>query len=193
MKALDIIDQIQNNNQDLNDYSTFFKNLDKKSKKEFWVESFSIDNILLKEDLFIGLPEIWMNFDKEDWIDVLKENSPRPVIEKNSDSRIWDINNFKDLIILNKYFKINPFDLLLENKDQLTKTDLKSCFNYGILLSGLFYDPEDYIIELLEDSNLKYSDLKENSNKLKLQGCKERLDNPDLLKNWLNEKLEFFN
>lgn len=190
MKALEIIDQIQNNCQDLNNYSKYFKNLDKKSKKEFWVESFSIDNILLKEDLFVDLPEIWMSFDKQDWMDVLKENSPRPVIEKDSNSKVWDINNFKDLILLNKYLKINPFDLLLENKDLFSKTDIKSCFNYGILLSGLFYDAEDYIKEILEDSNLKYSVLKQASNELKLQGCKERLDNPDLLKEWLNKNLD---
>jgi hypothetical protein len=190
MKALEIIDQIQNNSQDLNNYSKYFKNLDKKSKKEFWVESFSIDNILLKEDLFVDLPEIWMSFDKQDWMDVLKENSPRPVIEKDSNSKVWDINNFKDLILLNKYLKINPFDLLLENKDLFSKTDIKSCFNYGILLSGLFYDAEDYIKEILEDSNLKYSVLKQASNELKLQGCKERLDNPDLLKEWLNKNLD---
>ncbi|WP_426476747.1 hypothetical protein ACP3T3_15650 [Chryseobacterium sp. CBSDS_008] len=189
MKAINIIDDLQKNDQDLEKYKDYFKHLDKASRKSFWIESFSIDNILLKEDLFLDYPEIWVNFDKQDWVDVLRKNSPRPLILETSDSKIWDINNFKDLIVLNKYLKINPFYLLFENKSSFLTEDIKSCFNYGILLSGLFYEPEEYIKELLEDTNLKYSNLIEISNNLKFQGCQERLSDPESLKNWLKEKL----
>ena len=103
MKAINIIEKIVDNGEYINEYNDYLKRLNKNEKKEFWINSFSIDNIFLKEDLFLNLPGIWEDFDKNDWIDVLKNNSSRSNISEKEDSKIWDNNGFKDLIILNKY------------------------------------------------------------------------------------------
>lgn len=189
MKAINIIEKIVDNGEYINEYNDYLKRLDKNEKKEFWINSFSIDNIFLKEDLFLNLPGIWEDFDKNDWIDVLKNNSPRPNISEKEDSKIWDNNGFKDLIILNKYLKINPFDLIYENKEEFTLIDVVNCFRYGIIMNSLFYEPEDYLQEAFEDSKLKYSDLMRFSKKLISQNCKERLPDESSLKEWLIEKM----
>lgn len=175
------------------DYSGLYKDYFKQFSKKERIDAFAYSMTMYKvtKSLFITNTELWIDFTKEDWEEILVNNNNRPEISANPDSRIIDLYEYDDLIILNKYLKINPFNILLENKDKMSRDSLLNSLRYGYFMSSFFFQSDEFLIEDLEDfSNISYTELKEYSKKLILEGCENRLDTPEELSSWLEEKIK---
>lgn len=191
MSAIDFI-KMMDSNPNI-DYSQLYKEYFKQFSKRERIDAFIYSMTLYKvtKSLFISNTELWIDFTKQDWEEILISNNNRPAISNNPDGRIIDLFEYDDLIMLNKILKINPFSILLENKDKISKNNLLNSFKYGYFMSTFFYQSDEFLIEDFEDfSNISYGELEEYSKSLITQGCEKRIDTPEQLYSWLEEKIK---
>ncbi|WP_265428532.1 hypothetical protein [Chryseobacterium sp. YIM B08800] len=173
------------------DYTETLKDYFKNETKSIKIETFinaTKEGIITS--IFQSNQELWIDFDKSDWIAVLK-SVDRIDMPETFDIKLINTNCFDDLKLLNKYLKINPFELLFEAKDTIAKEHIIDCFKFGMQFSGLFFEDEAFFKETYDDFwNISYSELKEYSQNLITDGCKKRLDTPEELSSWLEEKIK---
>lgn len=175
------------------DYSELYKGYFKQFSKKERIDAFMYSMTLYKvtKNLFITNTELWIDFTKQDWEEILINNNNRPKISDNPDSRIIDLYEYDDLVILSKFLKINPFNVLLENKDKISRDNLLNCLKYGYFMSSFFFQSDEFLIEDFEDfSNISYDELNAYSQNLIAQGFEKRLNTPEELSYWLEEKIK---
>ncbi|SEW24194.1 hypothetical protein SAMN05421841_1786 [Chryseobacterium wanjuense] len=193
MSAINFIKMMDSNpNIDYSElYKEYFKQFSKRERIDAFIYSMTLYKVT--KGLFISNTELWIDFTKQDWQEVLIKNTNRPAIPDNPDGRIIDLYEYDDLIILNKFLKINPFSILLENKDKISRNNLLNCLKYGYFMSTFFYQSDEFLVEDFEDfSNISYVEVQEYSKNLITQGCEKRLNTPEELYSWLEEKIKTF-
>lgn len=155
------------------DRKTILDSIDKPI--DFLVFNFQSFDKDYNEGLLLTLPEIWLDFSKEDWISLVKANSPRPQILQG-DFRTLNMGNYMDLIFLNAYLKINPIDLSL-NYLSNNKQDLLNILTYSKIYGIYFYPEEEKLIEDFTDFyDLNINDLSLYSDKIIKQGFPKRIE-----------------
>ncbi|AZA52604.1 hypothetical protein [Chryseobacterium sp. G0201] len=165
----------------------YFKNETKSTKIAAFINA---TNEGIITSIFQSNQELWLDFDKSDWIEILKTTN-RTSVSEVFDVKLINTNCFDDLKLLNKYLKINPFELLFEAKDTIAKENMLNCFKFGMQFSGLFFEDEVFFKETYDDFwNISYNKLKEYSHDLITQGCEKRIDTPEELYSWLEEKIK---
>lgn len=164
----------------------YFKNETKSNKIEVFINA-TKEGIITS--IFQSNQELWIDFDKSDWIEILKSVNRISVFEA-FDIKLINTNYFDDLKLLNKYLKINPFQLLFEAKDTIANEKILTCFNFGMQYSGLFFEDESFFKATYDDFwNIPYNELQKYSQQLIEQGCEKRLETPEELYVWLEEKI----
>jgi|GEM_PF-4963439 len=149
-------------------YSTYFKNFTKNERKKALIDSLSFDHYNTVETIFLTFPQLWKDFSKEDWVDLLKTSIVN-IQNLNIDSRIVNSSNLSFLRLLYSYLNVNSFSILSDTG--LSDSLLKKCYEYGDKYSSLFYKDENLIKEELEDfSNISFKKLKQISESLLTEG-----------------------
>ncbi|MBB4806930.1 putative nucleic acid-binding OB-fold protein [Chryseobacterium defluvii] len=189
MKAKNYIDLIEERNtRGFDSVENVFSKFPKDERRDSFLYALSIYH--LPESIFKSNPELWIDFDINDWEYIIINNNDRPEVIEN-DFRLINSQSYDDIKILNKYLNINPFSLLLKIGNSMNKKDLINCFKFGKQYCGTFYEDENFFRDTYEDSwNLSYEDLQTYSKKLLSQGCTKRPENEDELFIWLNNNYD---
>ena len=139
--------------------------------------------------IFLTLPFMLLDLRIDDWKVIVEHFSPRKLIdERNPFKGINDKDN-SDLILLNKYLKINPLDFLFKYS-KLNNEEINKFVIFAKTYSFKFFVDEE---ELKEDLDTFYNitkvELEKYSKELITQGFVKGFINEDEMMNYLNNEI----
>lgn len=114
-------------NQSLREYYlSYLPEIKKFGKYDFLVENFGNFTVSSNLSLMLVLPELWNDFNIDDWIELFERNKERPMKIKASQI---DTGKFSDVVFFCKYLELDGIDLFI-NYSNSTINDKQAVLNY---------------------------------------------------------------
>lgn len=120
-------------------------------RKAFLIYNFQSYDSKYCIGLMLTFPTLWNTLTNNDWIYILKQNSPRKKRSIEDYRLINDDGQFSDLIFLSSYFKVNIVDLLFSLKDQIDYVEYRYSLEFVKKFVFKFDINENELIEDLND------------------------------------------
>ena len=136
-------------------------------KKVFLIYNFQNYDSKYCIGLMLTFPILWNTLTNNDWIYILKQNSPRKKRGLEDYRLINDDGQFSDLMFLSSYFNVNIIDLISILKRQIDSVEYKYCLEFVKKFTFKFDINENELIEDLNDFyNITKTELKNYSDQL---------------------------
>ncbi|MFK7002182.1 hypothetical protein [Flavobacterium oreochromis] len=136
-----------NNKIDFNIVYTKIKGLSTSQKLTLLENLFNKFDIGFNNSTCLSIPELWSDFEIDDWKTLILKMFPRKTKYIKDDLREINTGNYFDIVLLNRIIGISPFTFIFENKD-IDNEDKKNFYQYVKYYGNTyFYNKERELIE----------------------------------------------